>query len=79
MSSEEGEVMQRHAGYWQDLLGREVAVAYGPVMDPEGSWGLGLLDVEDENEAREIAERDPAVESGTCTYALVPIDLVRPR
>jgi hypothetical protein len=78
MSPEEGEVMQRHAAYWQDLLNRKLAVAYGPVMDPDGSWGLGLLDLDDEQGAREIAERDPAVESGTCTYALMPIDLVRP-
>src|SRR5688500_19515018 len=54
--------------YWQGLLERDVAVAFGPVYDPRGSWGLGLLDVEDEQEARAVADADPAVESGTCTY-----------
>jgi hypothetical protein len=44
----------------------------------QATWGLGLLDVEDEQEARDIGEDDPAVQSGACTYALVPMELVRP-
>jgi hypothetical protein len=78
MSPEEAEVMSRHVGYWQDLLDREVAVAFGPVLDPEDPWGLGLLDVDEEREARAIGERDPAVEKGTCMYEVVPMQLVRP-
>jgi len=76
MSPEEAEVMDRHTGYWRDLLQRDVAVAFGPVLDPEGPWGLGLIDIDEEREARDVAESDPAVESGTCTYELVPIQLV---
>jgi len=78
MSPAEAEVMQRHVGYWQDLLNRDVALAFGPVLDPEDPWGLGLLDLEDEQAARAIGESDPAVESGTCGYEVVPIQLVRP-
>jgi uncharacterized protein len=78
MSPEEAEVMERHVAYWQDLLNREVALAFGPVLDPHDPWGLGLLDLEDEAAAREIGERDPAVRSGTCTFAVVPMQLVRP-
>jgi uncharacterized protein YciI len=78
MSAEESEVMERHVAYWQDLLNRDVALAFGPVLDPEDPWGLGLLDLEDEQAARPIGDEDPAVESGTCTYKLVPMELVRP-
>ena len=78
MSPEEAEVMGRHVGYWQDLLDRRVALAFGPVLDPKDPWGLGLLDVDEEGEARAIGERDPAVQSGTCTYEPVPMQLVRP-
>ena len=77
MSPDEAGVMQRHGGYWQDLLDRDVAVAFGPVLDPRGSWGLGLLDVDEEERARAIADGDPAVEAGTCTFELLPIQLVR--
>ena len=78
MSPEETEVMGRHVGYWQDLLDRKVAVALGPVLNPEDPWGLGLLDAEDGEEAEGIAAADPAVSSGTCTYELLPMQLVRP-
>jgi uncharacterized protein YciI len=78
MSAEEAEVMQRHVAYWQDLLSRDVALAFGPVLDPEDPWGLGLLNLDDEQAARVVGERDPAVEAGVCTYKVVPIDLVRP-
>jgi hypothetical protein len=77
MSASEADVMQRHVAYWQDLLTRDLAVAYGPVLDPDNPWGLGLLDLDDEQAARAIGEGDPAVESGTCAYELVPMDLVR--
>jgi uncharacterized protein YciI len=76
MSATEAEVMQRHVAYWQDLLQRDVALAFGPVLDPEDPWGLGLLDLDDEQAARSIGEDDPAVVSGTCRYEVVPIDLV---
>jgi uncharacterized protein YciI len=66
MSSAEADVMQRHVAYWQDLLSRDVALAFGPVLDPEAPWGLGLLDLEDDQAARAIGASDPAVESGTC-------------
>ena len=78
MSPAEADVMQRHVAYWQDLLNRDVALAFGPVLDPEDPWGLGLLDLEDEQAARAIGASDPAVESGTCTYEVVPMQLVRP-
>src|SRR5215204_2872146 len=64
--------------YWQDLLNRDVALAFGPVLDPEDPWGLGLLDLEDEQAARAIGASDPAVETGTCTYEVVPMQLMRP-
>ena len=77
MSPTEARVMERHVAYWQDLLHRDVAVAFGPVLHPEDPWGLGLLDLEDEQAAQAIARADPAVESGVCTYEVVPMQLVQ--
>jgi uncharacterized protein YciI len=78
MSAAEADVMERHVGYWQDLLQRGEALAFGPVLDPEDPWGLGLLDLDDEQAARAIGDADPAVEGGVCTYAVIPMELVRP-
>jgi uncharacterized protein len=78
MNPAEAEVMERHSGYWMDLMTRAVAVAYGPVLDPKGTWGLGLVAIDDEAAAREVAEHDPAVESGVFSFEMLPIDLVKP-
>lgn len=78
MSAAEAEVMERHVGYWQDLLDRNVAVAFGPVLHPDDPWGLGLLDLDDHQTAQAIAEADPAVQSGTCSYEVVPMQLIQP-
>jgi len=77
MSQAEAEVMERHVGYWQDLLGRDVALVFGPVLDPEEQWGLGVLDLDDEQAARAIGESDPAVQSGTCSYEVAPMELAQ--
>lgn len=77
MSPAEAKVMERHVAYWQDLLNRDVALAFGPVLHPDDPWGLGLLDLEDEQEARSIGDADPAVDSGTCTYEVVPMQIIR--
>jgi uncharacterized protein len=63
MTEDEGAVMQEHFGYWAGLIERRRAVAYGPVMDPEGTYGIAVLEVDDEAAAKEIAESDPAITS----------------
>jgi len=77
MSESEREVMGRHVAHWRGLLEDGTAVAFGPVLDPAGSWGLGLLDVSLQEQASELAGSDPAVLSGLCTYELLPMQLVR--
>jgi uncharacterized protein YciI len=40
-------------------------VVFGSVLDESGSWGLGVVDADDEDELRAFAAGDPAVVSGT--------------
>ena len=40
-------------------------VVFGPVLDGTGSWGLGVVEADDEAELRAFAAGDPAVTSGT--------------
>jgi uncharacterized protein len=63
MTEQEGAVMQEHFGYWSRVIGERQAVAYGPVMDPIGSYGIAVLEVDDDAAAVRIAERDPAITS----------------
>ena len=65
MSDEERAVMGRHAEHWQSLIDAGRMVVFGPVLDTTGSWGLGVVEAEDEDELRAFAAQDPAVTSGT--------------
>lgn len=42
-------------------------VAFGPVLYATGSWGLGVIEAEDEDELRAFAAGDPVVTTGTAS------------
>jgi uncharacterized protein len=63
LTDEEGAIMQEHFGYWARLVEERKAVAYGPVMDPKGTYGIAVVEVDEEASAKRIAENDPAVVS----------------
>jgi uncharacterized protein YciI len=65
MTDEEREVMSRHAAYWQPLIESGQMVVFGPVLDSSGSWGLGVVEAEDEDALRAFASGDPVVTTGT--------------
>jgi uncharacterized protein YciI len=56
-------------------------VVFGPVLDPTGSWGLGVLEAEDEQEVRAFAAGDPVVVTGTAEIEVGKMlaGFVRPR
>ena len=65
MTEEERAVMARHAEHWQSWIDSGRMVVFGPVLDATGSWGLGVLEADDEDEFRSHAAADPAVTTGT--------------
>lgn len=65
MTDDERAVMGRHAAYWQPFIESGQMVVFGPVLDSTGSWGLGVIEADDEDELREFAARDPVVTTGT--------------
>ena len=73
--------MQEHFGYWRQLMAERRVVAYGPVMDAKGNFGIAILEVEDLVTALAIAENDPAITS-QCGFSFevhpMPKAIVRP-
>lgn len=59
MSPEEAAVMAEHGDYWDGLLAGGTAVAFGPVAEPTGAWGMGVLEVDDPADAERVREGDP--------------------
>lgn len=73
MTDDEQQAMARHMTYWQDLLAQGKVVVYGPVADPEGIWGMGVLRAADRAEALTIGELDPSVTAGVNTFEVFEI------
>ena len=81
MSDEEREIMARHAEHWRPWVEAGQMVIFGPVLDASGSWGLGVVEAEDEQELRAFAADDPVVTTGTGTIEVGKMlgGFVRPR
>ena len=70
MTDEEREIMGRHAAHWQPFIDSGQMVIFGPVLDRTGSWGLGVIEADDEDELRAFAAGDPVVTTGTAKIEL---------
>jgi uncharacterized protein YndB with AHSA1/START domain len=74
MSADERALMQRHGAYWRGKLAEGRVLAFGPVLDPEGAWGLGLVNAKDQAEVHAFEAGDPAIESGlSFRYETLPV------
>jgi uncharacterized protein len=81
MTDEEREIMGRHAAHWQPYIESGQMVVFGPVLDSTGSFGLAVVEAEDEDELRAFAGRDPVVTTGTAEFEVGKMlaGFVRPR
>ncbi|GAC1606075.1 MAG: hypothetical protein NVS3B21_35780 [Acidimicrobiales bacterium] len=70
MTDDEREIMVRHAAYWQTLVDSGEMVVFGPVLDGTGTWGLGVVEADDEQRLRAFAANDPVVTTGTATIEM---------
>jgi uncharacterized protein len=61
MTEAERAIMQEHSIYWAKIMKEGKVVAYGPVMDPNGAFGIAVVELEDDAAAQSIAENDPAI------------------
>ena len=73
MTESEQAAMAGHQEYWQQLLRDGRVVVYGPVADPEGVWGMGVLRAADRAEALAVGEADPSVAAGVNTFEVFEI------
>ena len=65
--------MDRHSEYFQQQFDAGKLLLYGPVMAPDGAFGVAILEVADEAEARQFGEDDPSVRAGMNRFAICPM------
>jgi uncharacterized protein len=68
MTDAEREIMTRHAAHWGPYLERGDMVVFGPVLTDDDSYGLAVVETDDEQALREFAAQDPVVTSATATF-----------
>lgn len=64
MTAEERGIMQAHVGYWTGKVATGNALLFGPVADPRGGDGIGIIKVADMAEMEALRDADPAMQSG---------------
>ncbi len=76
MNEEERAIMQQHVAFWADLMTKGKVVVYGPIFDPKGGYGFGVVEVDSEEEVKAIVLNDPAAKINTYEYypmrAIIP-------
>lgn len=79
ITPEETTLMGQHSVYCQQQFDAGKLLTYGPVMAPEGAFGMGILEVADEAEARHFGENDPSVLAGMNRFDIYPMRVAAAR
>jgi uncharacterized protein YciI len=72
-TGEESRVVGEHYGYLALLRDEGKLVLAGPSIVAGDTFGIGVLDVDDEAEAQAIVAADPAVVNGIMTAEIRPL------
>jgi uncharacterized protein len=72
MTPAERAAMEQHVHYWSGHAKAGRAIAFGPVADPAGVYGILIANLEDEDELKRLLAQDPAREILTYSYFPMP-------
>ena len=61
MNEEERALMEVHTEYWREHMRVGRVVIFGPVADPQGPWGLGIVRAARLPEVESFAAQDPVI------------------
>ncbi len=68
ITEDERAIMNRHAAHWRPYLERGDMVVFGPILTDDDSYGLAVVETDDEQALREFAAQDPVVRTGTAAF-----------
>jgi uncharacterized protein YciI len=77
MSDDERKIMQQHVAYWNDLMAKGMVLVFGPVIDPKGVYGLGIVEVDTEDQVKTFTANDPA--AAINRYEVFPMRAITPK
>jgi uncharacterized protein YciI len=74
MTEEERGVMHHHIAYWKPYVENGTMLIMGPVSDPAGGYGVGIIAVDSKEQLLELLRNDPA--NGLNKYDYYPMRAV---
>ena len=79
MTEKEMATMKQHVEYWTEKTEQGFLIVFGPVFDPNGGYGIGIAEVDNEDQLRGFVSEDPAVKSGLMKTEYYPMRAVLPQ
>ena len=77
MTDAERQLMREHVAYWSEHAAAGSAIVFGPVADPQGGYGVAVVDAPDEATIRKLSADDPVMRAGAgFSYAIHPMPQV---
>jgi len=76
MTDEDRKIVVQHHEYWKKHVDSGIALLFGPVFDPKGTFGICIVAVDSEREISKLMENDPA--SNIHNYEYYPMNAVTP-
>jgi hypothetical protein len=58
MTEDERTIMGQHAQYWTEYMNKGLVHAFGPVLDPKGVYGFGIVSVDNEEQLKTFIAGD---------------------
>jgi uncharacterized protein YciI len=68
LTDSERAIRRRHAAHWSPYLERGDMVVFGPILTDESSYGLAVVETDDEDALRDFVAQDPVVTTGTAAF-----------
>jgi len=68
MTHDEKSIMYQHMVYWKSYMDKGMVHAFGPVLDPNGVYGFGIVSVNNEEELKEFINNDPSLSINKAEY-----------
>lgn len=76
MTPDERMMMEDHKIFWDGLFEKGLAMVTGPVLDPKGPYGFGIIVARSLEDAAAILKDDPAQKIGS--YEIYPMLAIFP-
>lgn len=63
ITPEEIALMKSHADYWRERMTQGYVVVFGPVMDPEATYGILVMQLPDDAAPEPLINEDPVIKA----------------